>query len=454
MRREHWRVWHCSLGCANATFDSAQQLIDHNKSDHGANLESSSDEDGTTALSSVTDISKARGPCPLCLEVTIANDKIYGKHVGNHLERLALFVLPRTPYGDSSDEEDGLQDDSNNDDDDNDGDDGADGGGINNNGQPTNTTSSNEVKPPDSSKSSHQQRQPDGPMQEPGPQQADRKRMDWETYLHRKTGLPGDDDLENDMYNVSLDVNNPGIILSRNRTRDPDAPPTYTAAAIEAEKKGEEEEEWKKKEKRDRIFGDYEAQSRERMAASMEEMNRNMFNPVIFSHQKTRETSFAAGDEGDEHWTGPHRSPPTTASGSGQGTGSGSGSYANMERDIQDWSVYGSDDDNHHSPAPSIRATQVTQDTTTNKGKKKEGVKQPQSQGLISSLFSKKEKPPQRREANIWAKPEPSRRYSTWSDGPSYKEGPPWQEEEEENERSGGTGVSGGISSFFSKKKK
>ncbi|KAK3948959.1 hypothetical protein QBC32DRAFT_201193, partial [Pseudoneurospora amorphoporcata] len=121
MRREHWRVWHCSLGCANATFDSAKQLIEHNKSDHAANP----DEDGTMALSSVPDISKARGPCPLCLEVTIANDKIYGKHVGDHLERLALFVLPSVEYGDSSDDN-GFQDDS--DDDDDDDDDTSDGG--------------------------------------------------------------------------------------------------------------------------------------------------------------------------------------------------------------------------------------------------------------------------------------------------------------------------------------
>ncbi|RWA07072.1 hypothetical protein EKO27_g8038 [Xylaria grammica] len=48
------------------------------------------------------DISKAYGPCPMCIEVHITTAKQYCEHIGHHLEQLSLFALP--PTGNDDDE--------------------------------------------------------------------------------------------------------------------------------------------------------------------------------------------------------------------------------------------------------------------------------------------------------------------------------------------------------------
>lgn len=374
MRREHWRVWPCSLGCTNATFGSAQELIDHNKSHHAADQESSWDEDGTMAVSSVPDISKARGPCPLCVEVVIANDKIYGKHVGEHLERLALFVLPNPPYEDSSDE-DGFQDDSNNDDDDggDDDDDGASDGGVDNDGQPT--TRSNETKPADPSKTSQQP-----------------KRSDWDSYLQKRT---------NEMYPESSSQqpeNKPLVVPSRNRTRDPDAPPTYTAAAMEAKEKFQEEERKKDAERHRQImsgrshrFAHQRDMDPDRVAA-LEDVSRNMFKPVRATRgpSQSRPTNIQPQPEGYGRVTRYEPYPPVDndiEGGEDMDTFQHSEDRSrSLSRSTSHFGEYESDNDrlpaNPTSPTPSTQAA--------DKGKGKEARP---SQGRISSFFSKKEEP-------------------------------------------------------------
>ncbi|KAK3342333.1 hypothetical protein B0H65DRAFT_509474 [Neurospora tetraspora] len=81
MEREHWRVWHCSLGCTDASFDNLEEFLEHNQSAHGGELASSGlRSQSNIHASSVRDKSKARGQCPLCPEVQLD---------------LALFASPR-----------------------------------------------------------------------------------------------------------------------------------------------------------------------------------------------------------------------------------------------------------------------------------------------------------------------------------------------------------------------
>ncbi|KAJ4181983.1 hypothetical protein NW755_010671 [Fusarium falciforme] len=60
-------------------------------------------------LSSRADIANAKGRCPLCYDFQIESEKQYEKHVGQHLEHLALFTLPDTGGG-GDDDEDGNED--------------------------------------------------------------------------------------------------------------------------------------------------------------------------------------------------------------------------------------------------------------------------------------------------------------------------------------------------------
>ncbi|KAK3493374.1 hypothetical protein B0T13DRAFT_50138 [Neurospora crassa] len=121
MRRQHWKVWHCPLGCLDAiTFSNVAELNHHLHSTHGQDVSASLDErgripSGTRFASCVPDFSKACGPCPVCVEVNITSEKHYVSHVGAHLKQLALFVLPRLEYeGDESnkDEDNEVSNDS------------------------------------------------------------------------------------------------------------------------------------------------------------------------------------------------------------------------------------------------------------------------------------------------------------------------------------------------------
>lgn len=93
MRQKHWRVWDCSLGCS-ASFQSSDGLRSHVLQEHMAEV-STEDVDTLVFLSSKPDLTRAEGTCPLCLSCDIRSSRMYMSHVGNHLEQLSLFVLPR-----------------------------------------------------------------------------------------------------------------------------------------------------------------------------------------------------------------------------------------------------------------------------------------------------------------------------------------------------------------------
>lgn len=102
MRREHWKTWHCPLGC-DAEFDSAQIFQNHVKTAHEQNVPPERIHT-LEGLSSRADVTKAQGQCPLCCDFQVGSEKQYEKHVGQHLQHLALFTLPDT--GEEGDEDD------------------------------------------------------------------------------------------------------------------------------------------------------------------------------------------------------------------------------------------------------------------------------------------------------------------------------------------------------------
>lgn len=102
MVQDHWRVWICPFGCVG-DYSSSLGLRDHLHKTHTTEV-ARQDVDITVSLSSVADVRWAEGPCPLCHDVHIQTSHEYQSHIGNHLEQLALFVLP-TQDGDDDDHE-------------------------------------------------------------------------------------------------------------------------------------------------------------------------------------------------------------------------------------------------------------------------------------------------------------------------------------------------------------
>ncbi|KAF5568402.1 transcription factor Cys6 [Fusarium phyllophilum] len=88
----HWRTWSCPFKCGN-TFPSAVELGDHIRLQH---LPNASDEHLSTVVAR-GEVSVSNGvtqECPLCRRA-ISGLKSYVKHVGRHLEQLALHALPK-----------------------------------------------------------------------------------------------------------------------------------------------------------------------------------------------------------------------------------------------------------------------------------------------------------------------------------------------------------------------
>ncbi|KAF5636487.1 transcription factor Cys6 [Fusarium sp. NRRL 52700] len=88
----HWRTWSCPLKCGS-TLPSAVELKDHIRHQH---LPNATEEQLRTAVARgevfiSNDVTKK---CPLCRR-DISGLKSYIKHVGQHLEQLALHALPR-----------------------------------------------------------------------------------------------------------------------------------------------------------------------------------------------------------------------------------------------------------------------------------------------------------------------------------------------------------------------
>ncbi|KAL7929602.1 hypothetical protein V8C35DRAFT_315253 [Trichoderma chlorosporum] len=103
MKQEHWVSWSCSFGCSGS-FDTQQGFKGHLMTVHAQN-DKSIDLQAVMNLSRFPNDKRIIGTCPLCLDYQIQSSKRYQSHVGDHLERLALFVLPHTAY-DTSDDED------------------------------------------------------------------------------------------------------------------------------------------------------------------------------------------------------------------------------------------------------------------------------------------------------------------------------------------------------------
>ncbi|OPB36289.1 hypothetical protein A0O28_0053680 [Trichoderma guizhouense] len=77
---------------------------------HGQNFESV-DLQAVLNLCRVPSDTNTVGTCPFCFDYEIKSDKSYQSHIGDHLERLALFVLPKTLYDDDSDDDDNNDED-------------------------------------------------------------------------------------------------------------------------------------------------------------------------------------------------------------------------------------------------------------------------------------------------------------------------------------------------------
>ncbi|KAG9502167.1 hypothetical protein J7337_004992 [Fusarium musae] len=88
----HWRTWSCPFKCGS-TFPSAVELGDHVRNQHLLNA-----SDGhlatVVARGEVSVSNDVTQECPLCKRA-ISGLKSYIKHVGRHLEQLALHALPK-----------------------------------------------------------------------------------------------------------------------------------------------------------------------------------------------------------------------------------------------------------------------------------------------------------------------------------------------------------------------
>lgn len=93
MMQEHWKTWYCSIGCSE-TFQSAKSFRIHTTHAHRQHV-NYSHLDTLQSLSSRHNPDKSQGTCPLCFDFDIKSPKQYSNHVGEHLEHLALFTLPR-----------------------------------------------------------------------------------------------------------------------------------------------------------------------------------------------------------------------------------------------------------------------------------------------------------------------------------------------------------------------
>jgi hypothetical protein len=89
--RYHWSSWHCPFKC-EGFFPSATELTCHVKNKH---LPTGGEQEVRTVVSLGERVASAdtTNQCPVCGS-TVSGLKKYIKHVGRHLEQLALFALP------------------------------------------------------------------------------------------------------------------------------------------------------------------------------------------------------------------------------------------------------------------------------------------------------------------------------------------------------------------------
>lgn len=102
----HWRTWICPLGCPSTRFATATDLRLHMTEMHVSSTFSEQDLAALADLSNEADPAKARGACPLCAEAHLMTPKDYQRHVGHHLEQLALFTVSAALYDADGSEDD------------------------------------------------------------------------------------------------------------------------------------------------------------------------------------------------------------------------------------------------------------------------------------------------------------------------------------------------------------
>ncbi|OTA65390.1 hypothetical protein K449DRAFT_431992 [Hypoxylon sp. EC38] len=91
MLQEHWRLWHCAF-CSHQPFYSSERLRGHLQNYH---LNTASDDQIRASMELCTSSRPldSVSNCPLCQELMSSVNE-YKRHVGRHLEDIALFVLP------------------------------------------------------------------------------------------------------------------------------------------------------------------------------------------------------------------------------------------------------------------------------------------------------------------------------------------------------------------------
>lgn len=100
--QHHWRTWSCPFKC-EGSFPFASELRRHLSVHHMPGVPEEQLNAATT-LGEKPAANDTATACPVCLH-TVVGSKQYIKHVGRHLEQLALFALPSIEAEDDSDED-------------------------------------------------------------------------------------------------------------------------------------------------------------------------------------------------------------------------------------------------------------------------------------------------------------------------------------------------------------
>lgn len=102
MLQNHLRIYRCSFGCPDC-FSSAAESRSHLVKAHSGAIPESK-VDSIVKLSSQPLAQDSHTKCPFCPQ-ELKSLKQYRRHVGNHQQDLALFVLPKTEDGNDDSEE-------------------------------------------------------------------------------------------------------------------------------------------------------------------------------------------------------------------------------------------------------------------------------------------------------------------------------------------------------------
>ena len=106
----HWRLWSCPFKCDGGRgFPTASELKTHLTHQHMPNVPEEQ-LDAVTALGEKAAANETSNTCSVCGH-TVVGLKPYIKHVGRHLEQLALFALPRVEDEDKNNAESGQESD-------------------------------------------------------------------------------------------------------------------------------------------------------------------------------------------------------------------------------------------------------------------------------------------------------------------------------------------------------